>query len=311
VNILIVGPEIAERSRIKDFGGVWSYYLSRELRNRGIGVRFVPASQRDPAFWATVDLDGIDHVIGLSRYFSKAPPECAWIVAERIPGLVCQIHDRKRPGDPVDTTFAICAGKGVGLKNNIVVGWAADHELCAPRQGDELGILIDHPNYGEGPRVDYSLQVAQQVAEFVKAESWRPAWPGVSLRRLVDGGVETMDFARLKPRPFTRKHVPFERIAAEYGRAHLFMVTHPESLGLTVLETALAGALVVAPAGYIADDLLATVRHLTYERDVPWGAVLKMIDPAASRNVALGNSWARVTSRILTHIEDFESKGLA
>ncbi|MHB2169959.1 hypothetical protein [Alsobacter sp. R-9] len=303
MKILIVGPEIDRLEDIKDFGGVWSFYLAREFRARGVEVVFQDQRETDPAHYARLPLEEIDHVVSLGRWASKVPQEIAWIMASRIRGTLAQIADRNRPADPVDVTLTVVDDERPSAGINVHVGWAGDSELLGPRQGETLRILIDHPNYGAGPRVDYSLEIAEQTVAFVRGDLWRGRWPGATVRRMVDGGVENVNFDRLAPAVFTRKHIPFARIAAEYSQAHVFLVTHPESVGLSVLETALCGALVVAPEGYISPALLKTVRHVTYKRDIPWQQILDAIDIAESRHVAMQNSWARVAARILHYLE--------
>ena len=84
------------------------------------------------------------------------------------------------------------------------------------------------------------------------------------------------------------------------------MVTHPESVGLVVLETSLAGALTVSPNNYINQDRLDTVRHYKYlpNTDIEWDKVLGMINPSASRNCALNNSWDAVAKRLIKGLKN-------
>ena len=86
------------------------------------------------------------------------------------------------------------------------------------------------------------------------------------------------------------------------------MVTHPESVGLVVLETSLAGAFTVSPQGYINSDRLQTVRHYTYKpkTDINWDVVLKSLDPKLSRNIALKNSWDNVAKRIVEKLKSIK-----
>jgi hypothetical protein len=75
-------------------------------------------------------------------------------------------------------------------------------------------------------------------------------------------------------------------------------VTHPESVGLVVLETAMAGALPVVPQGFIPADRLATVRHIEWGKNIPWKKVLMTVNPQKSRKTALVNTWDQVALRI-------------
>lgn len=298
MKILIIGPEVRDRSAIKDYGGVWSFYLAQELRRREIEVAFAKGST-DPEYWRTLNVEGVDHVIGLNRYWSKVPRKCAGILRERIAGSVAQIADCRRNDSHIDFTFMVRDDQREPTANNRFVGWAADKDLLVPNKAEELCILVDHPNYGLGAREDWSLRVLEDAAAFAKSDAWGHKAPGVEVLRIEDGAVRPVDLDRLAVPVFTRKHIPFEDVCEIYARAHVFLITHPESLGLSVLETAMAGALVVSPRGFIQPELLATVRHIEWDDRIPWPDVLDMIDPKASRAMALENSWEKVANRIL------------
>ncbi len=303
--ILIIGEEITDRAAIRNFSGVWSYYLAEEFKRRGVAFRFDPGSD-DPAYYDTLDLTGIHHTIGFNRYWSRIPRECAETMQRRLPGAVCQIYDRNRKHDPVDITFTLCNDQRKTRPRNVHIGWAADKELCKPGQGEALGVLIDHPNYGDlTTRKDCSSAIIADVAAFVRSDVWRSRWPSVRVRRLVDGGVEDVNLNDTTVATYTRTPAPFEVVCAEYAQAHIFMPTHPESAGLSVLETAMCGALTVAPHKFINTELLETVRHLTYAETVPWQDVLDLIDVQASRAKAIENSWPVVANNILRWLRAF------
>jgi len=298
MKILIIGPEIRERSAIKDYGGVWSYYLTEELLRRDIEVVFAKGST-DPDYWRALNVPGVEHVIGLNRYWSKVSVKCAAILRERVSGSIAQIADCRRNDDHIDFTFMVRNDEREPRANNVHVGWAADKDLLKLNKAEELCILIDHPNYGLGRREDWSRRVLEDVAEFVKSDGWGHKAPAVEVLRIEDSAVRPVDLDKLAVPTFTRKHIPFEDVCQTYARAHVFLVTHPESLGLSVLETAMAGALVVAPRGFIQPELLATVRHIEWDDCIPWERVLDEIDPQASRAVAVECSWERVVQRMM------------
>jgi len=298
MRVMIVGPEIRARSAIKDYGGVWSFYLTQELRRRDCEVVFAKGST-DPEYWRTLNVDGVEHVVGLNRYWSKVPVKCAAILRERVSGSIGQIADCRRNDTHIDFNFMVRNDGREPRANNVYVGWAADKDLLQPNKSEELCILIDHPNYGLGRREDWSKRVLEDVAKFVKSDAWGHKAPAVEVLRIEDGAVRPVDLDKRAVPTFTRKHIPFEDVCQTYARAHVFLVTHPESLGLSVLETAMAGALVVSPRGFIQPELLETVRHIEWDNSVPWQRVLDEIDPATSRAVAGGCSWERVVQRMM------------
>lgn len=313
MNLLFIAPRIKTRSQIRNFSGVWSWYLEQEFKRRGISIRFdAPLHEKKRKrsdivdHYRNLDLDGIDHIVALgTRYFDRVPKACGNVLMERCCGAVVQIHDSGRDQMPCHATFTLRSDRCD--ERNHYIGWAADHELLRPRQvRGEFRILVDHPDYGVGRR-DNTERVVEECARFARSKLWRGRYSSVSLRRLVDGAIEDFDEGSAVW-PYGRSAVSFEECCEEYSKAHVFMVTHPESVGLTVLETAMAGALTVAPAGFIQEDRLATVRHLTYDGSVPWREVLDSVDIKASRAMARENTWAKVAARMLVYFKNFSRR---
>lgn len=305
MKLLLIAPKIDDVRKVRNFSGVWSHFLAREFSAMGIEMRFAPplhgsrlSDAEKAAHYRDLDLDGIDHILAIgTRYFTRVPNICSVVLRGRFAGAVTQIHDAPIIGGKVDCTFTLREGKQRGRDTVCHVGWAADPEICAPRQDPKmLTILVDHADYVERPG-ERSNAILKSAQAFIASGAWRDRFDAVRLRRIVDGGV--IDHDGDKVGLYGRGAVPFVKMARIYGESHLFLPTHPESVGMTVLETAMAGALPVSFEGHIHQDRLATVRHLTYRGDVPWGQAVEMIDPEASRSAALPNSWRSVAGKIV------------
>lgn len=301
------------------FTDVWSYYLTNEIKKHiQTDVVQIPSRLSDEqlAKWFDqLDIDGYRAVIALGlRYFSHIPRDIGERLKKRLfpSGFLCQIHDGSRlDNDPVDINFTIKhdddrypfhseANRYVRHHSyNAYVGWAADADLNYPAQDDNiLRILVDHTNYGPNP-IDYTQPILEDIKKFIDGLSWKKRWGDVSVRRFDSGRVVDVDFSKINEiERYDRTAIPFTDICREHGEAHVFCVTHPESVGQVVLETAMAGALTVAPKGFIPLDRLATVRHLEYENNIDWKLVLSNINPGLSRKKALENSWSQVARRI-------------
>lgn len=308
------GPE-----KIMCFSDVWAYYLTNEIKKyMPTDVMQIPSKLSDDAlieWFEQLDITGYRAVIALGlRYFSNVPRQIGENLRKRIKsqGFLCQIHDGSRlDNDPVDITFTLKnesarypfeseANRYVRHRSyNTYIGWAADAELNRPAQDNNvLRILVDHTNYGPNP-IDHTQQILEDIKQFIDGLTWKKRWGGISVRRFDSGRVVDVDFDRIhKIERYDRTAIPFTDICREHGEAHVFCVTHPESVGQVVLETAMAGALTVTPRGFIPLDRLATVRHLEYENSIDWKLVLSNINPALSRKKALENSWTQVVKRI-------------
>lgn len=298
MRLLIVGPRIDEIKRIRNFSGVWAHYLQREFAKRGIECRYEKQAQSPNPAWHYRDMDvsNIDHVLALGlAYLDRLPAECVTSLKRRVLGMVTQTHDRPSPKSAADMTFGIRTAKA---DRYCGIGWASDPELCSPRQTPgRYQILIDHPDYARH-KTDRTAEIIRSALAFAKSgQAGRP----VDVFCLGDDGAYSC--RSTNPVPYVRANrIPYATMCAAYSRADVFMVTHPESVGLASLECATAGALIVAPKTFIADELLATIRHVSYEGSIPWGKVLAALDIQESRRVAMLNDWGAVTDKIMRHL---------
>jgi hypothetical protein len=306
--------------RLKCFSDVWGYYLGRELsKHVAVTHQIIPGklSDQDLGQWFdTLDVSGYDVVLALGlRYFSGIPRDITERLRKRLwPGFLCQIYDGSRlDNDGVDITFTIknddthanyqfgsSANRFVRHQaHNEYVGWAADSVLNTPGQSSTtLRFLIDHTNYGNNP-TDRSDDIIQQIRGFYYGGLWQDRWRNVIVRRFDSGRIVTVNLADQTPvERYDRTGIPYQEVCREHGQAHVFFVTHPESVGLVVLETAMAGALTVTPEGFIPQDRLATVRHCKYQDQIDWKQVLDAIDVQASRDMAVKNTWEQVAKRM-------------
>lgn len=316
-----VMPENPEK--INCFTDVWTHYLPNELKKHvQTYVMQIPSklSDRELETWFdNLDIEEYRAVIALGlRYFSTIPRHIGEKLRSRLgpTRFLCQIHDGSRlDNDPVDITFTLKdesakypfeaeANRYVRHHSyNAYIGWAADSTINFPDQDNHvLRILVDHTNYGPNP-VDRTQDILNDIKSFIESKIWSPKWRGVEVRRFDSGRVVDVDFDRINEIVrYDRTAIPFTDICREHGRAHVFCVTHPESVGQVVLETAMAGALTVTPEGFIPIDRLATVRYHEYQKNIDWKVVLSNINPARSRKVAMVNSWEQVVRRIRSEL---------
>ena len=321
MKLLVVGPEIQDIRRVKNFTGIYAFYLARELRKRGVELRFVKGKPPEPLkYLADIDGQGCDHalVLGL-RWFTHNPVGCATILKTKVKGAVTQLHDglvheylAPFMGN-VDCTFTFRDDSGRTknweryAKTYCYIGWAADPDYLHPEQNPkELRILIDHPYYKDG-QPDITEAITVDTTMFAHAGSWMDKYQSVRVRRLVNGGAEDVTINDAPLKAFERQHVPFPDIAGEYRKTHIYVATHKESVGLTCLELAMCGAFVVAPKGMIYADRLATLRHLEFDGvRAPWGKIVEAIDIQQSRGLACAQTWDKVADRMLAWFGSYQ-----
>lgn len=302
MRILFVGPKVNLIDDVKSFGAMWSFCLSRALEAEGVVVvrdGFGMDFNQNLEWWTHADLSTFDHIVAVSRFFSKYP-QIAEIAKLKCHGVVSQVFDRAQPTTKA-LTFSITVPTIREQDRSAWVGWAADAGLFTTNQDERvLRILIDHPLYGGRP--DHSEAIIFDAIMFARSGVWENgAWDGVRIRTIVDGGFE--DVKRLgPPKTFHRNHVSVTAMAAEYAKAHVFIPTHSESVGLAVLEAAISGAIPVVRLDYIKRDLLYSVPHVQYETAIPWDTVLRSIDPHRTRQLAKRHDWASVAKRVIENL---------
>lgn len=266
-------------------------------------------------FFYTQNLDDYDAILALGlRYFSFIPNEYKRTIRAKYNGLICQIYDGARAkDDAIDITFTMKNDHQAVLRKhwhklkkgrNIHIGWGADPELNYPQQDrDDLRILIDHPNYATNNKIDRTTDILNDVKHLFNSELWKNEYKKISVKILSHGSPTEYDFNGFCNVEYIPQNIPYSSICKEYNKAHIFMVTHPESLGLVALETAMSGALVISPENFISKDRLDTIRHYTYKDRINWKLILNMIDTNASRIKALSNTWDNLAINILDAIK--------
>lgn len=187
------------------------------------------------------------------------------------------------------------------------IGWACDDQLCYSNQNkDNIRILIDHVYYGQGriKNSDKTLEISKQAVEYFKNND------KVAIRRLCNGGVETVDENNYNTigKYNQNKGMSFEKACEEYSLSDVYFVTHQECMGLVVLECAMSGALIVTPKNYIKYELIKSLHHLIYENnEIPWDEIIKTIDHNKSRQKAQRFSWTNSCNTMMDTFVNWES----
>ena len=317
MKILIMCPGKISKTinEIYCFSDVINYYLPPSLSKIcDCTVISIPSSDNKllQQTFSTINVEGYDAIITLGlRFYSKISKETTKLIRSRFRGLFCQVHDGSRLDyDPVDITFTfknddwrLSTNNGWCTRHkqhNEYMGWAADPFLNQPLQDSEvLRILVDHTNYGNN-EVDATAKVLTEIKRFVESDIWKSKYRDVSVRRFDSGKVVDVDLTDLSYEKYGRtKTMPYVDISKEHCAAHIFCVTHPESVGLVVLETATAGAFIVAPKDFIPKDRLETVRYYEWKDSIDWELVLGSINVGESRKLAALNSWDNVANNKL------------
>lgn len=289
--------EYLSTDRIFGTAQLYSYFLRKEFEKIGIeteGAKFAGVNEPPKIFRNIINLlPKGDHVVCVEQRAFRNRNHAPFLVPEikkKIPGKVTTICDNNSIVGPEDMLYYAVPAKA--KPKSLYVGWGADPAFCYPEKDpSKIRILVDHGYYGTKVR-DWSDQILKDVADFSRKNK------KVEIRRFISGGIETLDINNIWKDKYNRNGLPFTEACAEYRQAHVFIVTHPESMGLSVLESAMSGALVVSPKGFIRRELLRDLHHIEYTDSIPWKKVLDNINPQKASKMASKYTWSNVASKI-------------
>jgi hypothetical protein len=297
---------------IQGYGMVYAYFINKYMSKRdNVEIIFCHQTGRcDKNIVYNEDNLGkyipeADHCIAFEqRTFFNRSPSYYNTVKSKIKGKITTICDNNYCIGPED----YCTFYSVGwIDNRIIpkslyVGWAAEpSELYINKNSDELRILIDHSYYGDVKNnSDYSKEIIHDVCNYVNNYNKNK----IIVRRFISGGIETLDTKNPWFETYNRAGLNFKDACDEYNKTHIFIVTHNESLGLSVIEAAMAGALILIPNDSIKPWLVNDLNCIKFDakKGIPWNDVMKKLNPEESRRLALKYNYKDVENKMFNYL---------
>lgn len=314
LKLIIIGTQKRSLEDVKCYSDMWMFYLCSAFQSLGVELVFHRGYKpdEDPKAFA----DSVISMVKITtpaailspgvRDFTRIPLTIGGRLRNLAGVPVTQIYDGSLlDSAPVDLTFTVRddAWKFQDDKHRLArhqrynkyVGWAADRSLFYPekKHHGQLRIFIDHAAF-DVSGFDHSLTIMMNLRQLSAM--------GVSFvaRTLTDEGIADVDPENICLKPYRRNGVSAIEFAAELRQADIFIVTHPESLGLTVLEAAMCGALVLTPNHCIAPDRLQLVNHQVITSKIDWAKALVAVDREANAERVAGFTWEAVARNIIT-----------
>lgn len=285
---------------------VQAYYLAREFDRYGcelfwgkLGPRGMTLAQ-SIEYYRVMELPEVDHCLCFeaSGFFHRIFAQRDEVVyrepvkATRRIGL-CPLLDRLRESvsgaigilkdtpnivGPEDITFfgTHFPPELLLMPQCVHLGVAADAEYFRPQQNSNVTVLVDHPHYTQNQADDTPMIV----------KSLRGS--GAKVLRFGKQQVEEIDVEGVNAEERYYPGCSHAEVAAAHNRAHVFYTTHRESMGLAVIEAAMAGNLIVTKRSHIKPTMLEGLHCLVYDKDPPvWDTVLSAINPLKARTKAM------------------------
>lgn len=303
MRIAILGSRNALKdplSLIHNASDLRSWFFTKYLGERGYEVDFylwdwnVPTLRREvDHFICTINNGGIHRLIEKLGDDAVIPT-----LRPMVRRHIIDMSDSPRYPLKTDRFFSMIPSKTHTSCDYI--GWAADQYILNPKKTNKIRILVDHSLYVDG--FDASETVMQGLKAFADDSN-------VEIYQIRNNGFCKID---LKV-PYTKEiydrkmQIPYPDICEEYNKADIFIVTHAESLGLSVIESAMAGAHIVAYKGAIKPPLIDPLSHSFYDTNDPSSVtnvvreyIKKKEDPRRVRKFAMPWTWNACIDKIQT-----------
>lgn len=333
MRLLLIGKKIASKEDIRSFSEMQNYYIGLSLRK--IGVEIIQRDylfNEDPDFIknfylsAAVD-NNVDYILASGvRYFTQIDKSVGEYLAKKFRGTVAQLHDSSLlDGFPVDVNLTLRDDSDYyradsiqrferHSKYNKYVGWAASNELFYPEQidNDVLRVFVDHPTF-HYVSFDHSLNIfmaLKSLKKMIESTGWG-RFKKIVVKTLTDEGIQEVDLNNFCVKPYARTSVPAEKFAQELRGSHIFCVTHKESLGLSVLESAMCGCYILIPHGCIPDSLSGIVRSQVFSGNINWDSILENIRPDINSAYVQKYSWDALANNIVARLIDSKKRYLS
>jgi len=183
-----------------------------------------------------------------------------------------------------DRVFTVVEPFGKSSKKYVYAGWGADPQYCYPDQGPRA-VFVDSLMYGfYGGRFDHVYELIDTVLVEL---SWR---------------VPLQIYCPF-PDYHNRKVMTWLEVQQILRRCHFYMCTQDGEGGLTRIEAATCGALLVVPKPLYRHRTMGSLEHAIWTSKEELRQILKSnTDPDAISRKARAHTWDKVASRILAEL---------
>lgn len=165
--------------------------------------------------------------------------------------------------------------------------WGANNMILKPsKSNDVINILVDHQYYGKtnSPifELDKTSLLLNSLLEYQKKNK------KIIIEHITNGKVQLVT-DNYKIETFRRSDsLDFREIYKYYNKIHIFVVTHPESMGLSTIECGCSGTLIVFPERYIRKEISEKLHHYEIKNldSIDWDSIINTINIPKSVEMA-------------------------
>jgi len=190
------------------------------------------------------------------------------------------------------------------------VFWGGDKDLLfANKPTETINILVDHQYYGNEKsslfQRDHTKIILDSLLAYQKINN------KIVIKHIGQGKVHVVTDEYQIDKFKQSTCMDFREIYQYYNEAHIYVVTHPEALGLSAIECGCAGAMIVQPNGYIKKEIIKKLYHYTIPNvnAINWDEIIKHINITKAKNMASFFSYEKMADQLYTHMLESMSVG--
>lgn len=282
-----------------------SWFISRYLSQAGHEISYYKFGWKPPVLDRQVD-----HLVctinngGITRLFEREKIDLCKGLRRLVRGYFVEMSDHSKPNSISDLFCTMMPEKPSPKVRYI--GWAADDTILEPEKPKTLTIFVDHSLY-----VDTAPDFTKTVIEGIRRyfASTRDNLEIIQLRN--DGLIKVDPSKPFIPEIYDRKQqIPYPDVCQAYNKSHIFVVTHAESLGLSVIESAMAGAHILSYPRAIKQPLIEPLSHSFYNTQDPESVkeaidkfIKSRVTPAQIKQKAMEWTWSKCINRLVAALE--------
>ena len=297
INLFSYCGETTKADSLVSFNEVVAWSLKKAFTKRGVEARLVA----DRVFWKS-DIPMADYSLVISNFVMRTIRDDTTYrkkvrAATKVKTALYLETDILHWEKVFDYVFTVVS-PNKKPPQYVYAGWGANPQLFYPEQG-ERAIFLDSLMYGYyGEQHDDVYNLIKDVFD-LPSENFET---GKSLvhQTTVNGKPITV----YMPLPVYRKgRVPWSMMQAIFRKCHFYMCTQRGECGLTRLESATSGGLLLVP------EMLYRPRTMDSLEHIRWQTKQELIDalevktnPDEIRRRALEHSWDKVVARMLPYL---------
>lgn len=294
--------DITDKKLILTFSNNYVYYIKNYFINKyDFNVYNISLSETESNEKYLDGLLDFDYCIDISQLgISKKGVSFYTKLRNKIHQKICSISDNgDNNGDNYLEDIVLCAINNNNIKCKYIE-WAADESLFKPEQNiNQKIILIDDCHYNMNEYND-SYNVLDYCMKLLENND------NIKIIRFgyYDNVINFIDKYKNKYNSsryeVIENKISIEEKAKIHNKSLIFFGTHYETLGIPLIESAMAGNLLIYKLNYVNPTLTKDLLKIEYKNidDLYNIDIFAKVNIEKQRTIALNNTWEKLVDRI-------------